>query len=62
VSAVQFAQGAKPFLDYGKSQSPECRHFVYLSSTISDADRRDEARRLVNGFFYVLERRSPVTP
>lgn len=62
VSAAQFAQGAKPFLDYGKAQSPECRHFVYLSSTISDADRRDEARRLVNSFFYVLERRSPVIP
>lgn len=62
VSATQFARGAKPFLDYGKAQSPECRHFVYLSSTISDADRRDEARRLVNSFFYVLERRSPVTP
>ncbi|MEZ5664695.1 MAG: hypothetical protein R3E94_14370 [Burkholderiaceae bacterium] len=62
VSGAQFSQGAKPFLDYGKAQSPECRHFVYLSSTISDADRRDEARRLVNGFFYVLERKSPVTP
>lgn len=62
VSDAQFAQGAKPFLDYGKAQSPECRHFVYLSSNISDADRRDEARRLVNRFFYVLERKSPVTP
>lgn len=60
VSAAQFAQGARPFLDYGKAQSPECRHFVYLSSTIADADRRDEARRLVNGFFYVLERKAPV--
>lgn len=60
LSAAQFSQGAKPFLDYGKAQTPECRHFVYLSSTISDADRRDEARRLVNSFFYILERKSPV--
>lgn len=60
--AGRFAQGAKPFLDYGKAQSPECRHFVYLSSTIPDADRRDEARRLVSSLFYVLERRAPVTP
>lgn len=60
--AGQFAQGAKPFLDYGKAKSPECRHFVYLSSTIPDADRRDEARRLVNSFFYVLERKAPATP
>lgn len=62
LSAAQFGLGARPFLDYGKAQSPECRHFVYLSSTISDADRRDEARRLVNSFFYVLERKSPVVP
>lgn len=62
LSAARFSQGAKPFLDYGKAQTPECRHFVYLSSTIADADRRDEARRLVNSFFYILERKSPVVP
>lgn len=62
LSAAQFGVGAKPFLDYGKAQSPECRHFVYLSSTIADADRRDDARRLVNSSFYVLERKSPVVP
>jgi hypothetical protein len=62
LSAGQFSRGAKPFLDYGKAQSPECRHFVYLSSTIPDADRRDVARRLVNSFFYVLETRGPVVP
>jgi hypothetical protein len=62
MAAERFSAGAKPFLDYGKKQSPECRHFVYLSSTIPNADRRDEARRLVNSFFYVLERKGPVTP
>jgi hypothetical protein len=62
LSAAQFAQGAKPFLDHGKAQTPECRHFVYLSSSIPDADRRDEARRLVNGFFYVDETKSLVAP
>lgn len=62
LTSAQFSAGAKPFLDYGKRQSPECRHFVYLSSTIPNADRRDEARRLVNSFFYVLERKAPVTP
>ncbi len=60
MSAARFAQGAKPFLDYGKAQTPQCRHYAYLSSTISDADRRDEARRLVSSFFYVDERKSPV--
>lgn len=58
----QFAAAAKPYLDYGRRQSPECRHFVYLSSTISNADKRDEARRLVNSVFYILERKAPVTP
>jgi hypothetical protein len=62
MNVQQFAAAAASYLDYGRKQSPECRHFVYLSSTIADADRRDEARRLVNGFFYVLERKSPVTP
>jgi hypothetical protein len=58
LSASQFQLGAKPYLDYGKRQTPECRHFVFLSSSISEADRRDSARRLVNSFFYVLERRT----
>lgn len=62
LNSGQFQRGAKPYLDYGKRQSPECRHFVYLSSTISEADRRDEARRLVNSFFYVLERRGVAKP
>ncbi|ARV17646.1 hypothetical protein AEP_00686 [Curvibacter sp. AEP1-3] len=58
LSASQFQLGAKPYLDYGKRQTPECRHFVFLSSSITEADRRDNARRLVNSFFYVLERRA----
>ena len=62
LSAGQFSRGARPFLDYGKAQTPECRHFVYLASTIPDADRRDVARRLVNSFFYVLETKGPVVP
>jgi hypothetical protein len=60
MNAEQFTQGAKHYLNYGKKQSPECRHFVYLSSTITEANRRDDARRMVNSFFYILERRSPV--
>lgn len=62
MNAEQFAQGAKYYLNYGKKQSPECRHFVYLSSTIAEANRRDDARRMVSSFFYILERRTPVTP
>jgi hypothetical protein len=58
----QFIAGATPFLDYGKKQSPECRHFVYLSTSISEADKRDEARQVVNRYFYIDERKAPVTP
>jgi len=60
LDANRFSRGAVHYLDEGKASKPECRHFVYLSSTIPNADRRDEARRLVNSFFYVLERRSSV--
>jgi hypothetical protein len=62
MSADQFNRSAKRYLDYGKKQSPECRHFVYLSSTIVDADSRDNARRLVNSNFYINERNTPLKP
>jgi hypothetical protein len=62
MSANEFNRSARPFLEEGKRQSPECRHFIYLSSTIADADRRDQSRRLANSHFYVLERKAIVQP
>jgi hypothetical protein len=62
MSNERFSLGAKPYLDFGKAQSPECRHFVYVSSTIENADRRDEARRVVSSYFYISERKTPAKP
>ena len=45
----------QPILDWSKKQDPECRHFVYLTTAVGDADARDNARKFVEGFFYKLE-------
>lgn len=50
-----FSAVMQPILDWSKAQNPECRHFVYLSTTVVDADARDNARKVVEGFFYKLE-------
>ncbi len=62
MTAQQFIAGAAQFLDYGKKQSPECRHLVYLSTSINEGDKRDEARLVVNRYFYISERKAPVLP
>lgn len=55
MSASSFAAKMQPILLWSKKQDPECRHFVSLSTTISDADSRDKARKHVEGFFYKFE-------
>ena len=55
MNTASFFVAMKPFLDWSKQQDPECRHFVYLTTTIDNADARDNARKLVEGFFYKLE-------
>jgi hypothetical protein len=55
MSAPTFAATMQPVLNWSKKQEPECRHFVYLTTTVSDADSRDTARKVVEGFFYKLE-------
>lgn len=55
VSPTTFASNMQPILNWSKKQDPECRHFVHLATTISDADARDSARKQVEGFFYKLE-------
>ena len=52
---ASFSANMLPILNWSKKQNPECRHFVYLFTTISDADTRDSARKVVEGFFYKLE-------
>jgi hypothetical protein len=55
MSALAFAAAMQPILNWSKRQDPECRHFVYLATTISDADSRDNARKIVESYFYKLE-------
>lgn len=55
VNAAAFSASMKPILDWSKNQNPQCRHFVYLTTTIGNADARDSARKLVEAFFYKYE-------
>jgi hypothetical protein len=55
MTPTAFSAAMQPILDWSKQQEPECRHFVYLATTIGDADARDTSRKLVEGFFYKLE-------
>ena len=52
---ASFSAAMQPILAWSKNQKPECRHFVYLATTIGVADDRDTARKFVEGFFYKLE-------
>lgn len=55
VNRATFAATMQPILDWSKKQDPECRHFVHLATTISNADDRDNSRKFLEGFFYKLE-------
>lgn len=57
VSYQQFAGVVQPILDWSKKQDPECRHYVQLKSSISDAVQSDRARLMVENFFYKVEAR-----
>ena len=52
---LDFSVTMQPILAWSQRQDPECRHFVYIATTIGDADARDSARKVVEGFFYKLE-------
>lgn len=41
-----------PILQWSRKQDPECRHYVFLKSSIPDAVSSDRARLQVEGFFY----------
>lgn len=41
--------------NWSKSHDPECRHYVLLKSSISDAIQSDRARLMVEDFFYKNE-------
>ena len=52
---LDFSVTMQPILAWSQKQDPECRHFVFIATTIGDADARDSARKVVEGFFYKFE-------
>jgi hypothetical protein len=56
-SYQQFLAAVQPILNWSKKQDPECRHYVQLKSSISDAVQSDRARLMVENYFYKVEAR-----
>lgn len=54
-SNAAFASGVRGI--FGRSQQLECRHYVLLKSSISDAVQSDRARLMVENYFYKVEAR-----
>jgi hypothetical protein len=54
-SNQQFVNRIQGIFNWSKSQDPECRHYVQLKSSISDAVQSDRARLMVENFFYKTE-------
>ena len=57
VTAELFRTASRPILDISKRQDPECRHFVVLNNTIESRREADQARWMVEEFFYKREAR-----
>lgn len=51
----QFSSKAQNILNWSKRQDPECRHYVQLKSSISNAVQSDRARLMVENYFYKVE-------
>ncbi|WP_454741355.1 hypothetical protein [Cupriavidus necator] len=52
-----FASKIQGVFNWSKAQDPECRHYVQLKSSISDAVQSDRARLMVENYFYKVEAR-----
>ena len=50
-----FVSRIQGIFSWSKSQDPECRHYVQLKSSISDAVQSDRARLMVENYFYKTE-------
>jgi hypothetical protein len=50
-----FGNNIQGIFNWSKKQDPECRHYVYLKSSIPDAVQSDRARLMVEGYFYKKE-------
>lgn len=51
----EFRAKVQPVFDWSKRHDPQCRHYVYLRNSISDATTSDRARLMVENFFYKSE-------
>lgn len=56
-SNQDFVSRIQRIFNWSKSQDPECRHYVQLKSSISDAVQSDRARLMVENYFYKTEAR-----
>lgn len=53
----QFISSIQGIFNWSKKQDPECRHYVQLKSSISDAIQSDRSRLMVENYFYKVETR-----
>ncbi len=51
----RFRAASQPILEISKRQNPECRHFVKIDNTIETRREADQARWMVENFFYKRE-------
>lgn len=54
-SNLTFVNRIQGLFNWSKNQDPECRHYVQLKSSISDAVQSDRARLMVENYFYKTE-------
>lgn len=54
-SYTEFESRVRSIFDWSRKQNPECRHYVQLKSTITDAVQSDRMRLRVENFFYKTE-------
>lgn len=55
MSYQDFQSRVQGILDWSKRHDPQCRHYVYLRSLITDAVQSDRARLMVENYFYKAE-------
>ena len=56
-SHQEFVNKIQGIFNWSRKQDPECRHYVLLRSSISDAVQSDRARLMVENYFYKVETR-----
>jgi hypothetical protein len=55
LSFQDFQTRVRGIFDWSKRHDPQCRHYVHLRSSISDAVQSDRARLMVENYFYKAE-------